>query len=182
MYSAIKREGRPLYELARKGIEVERAPRRVMISSLDLIAHSGTSLTLRAVCSTGTYIRSLCHDIGEALGVGAHVAELARTRVGAFGIDRSAVLDELPLKQESLWTIDDALDSLPEVRLSGSDLRKAKNGNPIKPLPPELFVMGIRGGVQLKGQRVRLKDPEGRLFGIARAGADELRIERLFNM
>ncbi|HWR88722.1 MAG TPA: hypothetical protein VN260_00555, partial [Dissulfurispiraceae bacterium] len=82
----------------------------------------------------------------------------------------------------SLWTIDDALGSLPEVRVSGNDLRRAKNGNPVKPLPPDLFVMGIHGGVQLKGQQVRLKDPEGRLFGIGRAGADELRIERLFNM
>ncbi|MFN8472048.1 MAG: tRNA pseudouridine(55) synthase TruB [Anaerolineae bacterium] len=99
MYSALKREGRPLYELAREGIEVERAARRVEISSLDLVAWNPPDATLRATVSKGTYIRSLAHDLGQALGVGGTLAALRRLAVGHFTIDTA----------ESLETIVDAL-------------------------------------------------------------------------
>ena len=82
MHSALKRDGRPLYELARKGIEVEREPRAVTIYGIDCLDFSGDLLTLRVACSKGTYIRVLAADIGLALGCGAHLAGLRRTVVG----------------------------------------------------------------------------------------------------
>ena len=95
MYSAIKINGRKLYELARKGIEVERKPRGVTIYSIKDITISGDSVTMTVECSKGTYIRTLCHDIGEKLGCGAHMARLTRTRAGMFDIKNSVTLDEL---------------------------------------------------------------------------------------
>ncbi|KAB2921992.1 MAG: tRNA pseudouridine(55) synthase TruB, partial [Dechloromonas sp.] len=82
MHSALKRNGRPLYELARKGIEVERAPRAVTIHGLELLDFAGDRLTLRVRCSKGTYIRVLAADLGQALGCGAHLVGLRRTAVG----------------------------------------------------------------------------------------------------
>ncbi len=101
MHSALKRDGRPLYKLAREGIEVEREPRRVEITRLELVefARPGggekASATLEIDCSKGTYVRSLVEDIGQALGTGAVMTALTRTRVGPFGIDMARRPGEL---------------------------------------------------------------------------------------
>ena len=122
MYSAIKQGGKPLYELARKGLEVERAARRVRIDALDLISLDGDRLVLDVRCSKGTYIRSLAVDIGAALGCGAHVEGLRRTSTGPFDIAQALTLGELaevlgrgecPLKAMDL-----ALEYLPAVTLT----------------------------------------------------------------
>jgi len=127
MYSAIKRDGQPLYKLAREGIEVEREPREITIHSLKLLRFEGDELELDVRCTKGTYIRVLAEDIGEALGCGAHVAALRRTSVGA--------LDEFPMHtmeslqaivedsgphalDELLLPMDSTLPDWPEVRLS----------------------------------------------------------------
>lgn len=95
MYSALKRDGKPLYEYARAGIEVERAPRRVIIHALDCLAFDGEEATLRVHCSKGTYIRTLATDLGRALGCGAHLTALRRTAIGAFSIGQAVTPEAL---------------------------------------------------------------------------------------
>lgn len=97
MYSAIKVNGQRLYDLARKGIEIEREAREVTIHSLELLAYDSTAyeLELRVTCSKGTYIRSLCKDIGDALGCGAHMKALIREKNGVFDLSHSVELDTL---------------------------------------------------------------------------------------
>ena len=175
MYSAIKVSGKPLYKLARKGIEVQRKPRKITINYIEILRFAPPSLTLKVSCSKGTYMRSLCNDIGNALGVGAHMTELIRTRIGEFTIENSAKISELPHKTASLCSIDAALKHLPEIKLEGDDLKRAKNGNPIIPPCPPL----VKGG---EGGFVRLKDSEGKLFGIGKVSKDSIKIERLLKL
>lgn len=95
MYSALKHQGRPLYDYARKGVEIERAARRVTIHELILLDFEGDTLKLDVACSKGTYIRVLAEDIGKALGCGAHMTGLRRTRVGGFSLEQAVTLDTL---------------------------------------------------------------------------------------
>lgn len=95
MVSAIHHKGQRLYELARKGIEVERAPRKVNISKLDLLSFSGDRANIDVSCSKGTYIRSLCADIGRELGCGAHMSKLTRVKSGEFSIDQALTLQQV---------------------------------------------------------------------------------------
>lgn len=95
MYSAVKVEGERLYEKARRGETVDRPPRQVRIDRLELTDWSSPELTVRVECSKGTYIRALARDLGETLGVGAHVTALRRTAIGAFRVDESWSLDSL---------------------------------------------------------------------------------------
>lgn len=95
MYSALKHQGRPLYDYARKGVEIERAPRRVIIHDLILLGFAGDTLELDVACSKGTYIRVLAEDIGKVLGCGAHMTGLRRTRVGGFSLEQAVTLDTL---------------------------------------------------------------------------------------
>ena len=132
MYSAIKKDGQKLYELARKGIEIPREPRDIYISELKLI----NTHTLRVVCSKGTYIRTLCHDIGSALGCGGTLAALRRTRAGVYTIDMSHTLDEAlaTVLTDSVNSIILPIDSIfsdyPAISINGSEVKKAKNGAP----------------------------------------------------
>lgn len=95
MYSALKRDGKPLYEYARAGIELEREARRVTISAIELLSFDSPRFVIRVACSKGTYIRTLAMDIGAALGGGAHLYSLRRTRIGVFDIASSVSLDAL---------------------------------------------------------------------------------------
>ena len=96
MYSAIKREGKKLYELARRGQEVERTPRPITIHELELLDQpSPTDFTLRVLCSKGTYVRTLCHDIGQALGCGGTLAALRRTRSAGFSLNEAVTLEQV---------------------------------------------------------------------------------------
>lgn len=134
MYSAIKVQGKKLYELARKGVEVERKPRRVTISELELLGWPdvGEDFRLRVVCSKGTYVRTLCHDIGAVLGCGGCMSELRRTRVGAFPIGEAVTMDELVSAADPWQYVRPVEDcfSQPSVTISGTALKRAKNGNP----------------------------------------------------
>ncbi len=94
-YSAVKRDGRPLYKSARRGEHIELPERDVVIHALDLSVYDPPLLTLRVACSSGTYIRSLVHDLGQALGCGGHVVALRRTAVGRFTVDEALALDDL---------------------------------------------------------------------------------------
>ena len=144
MYSAVKQGGKKLYELARKGIEVERKVRDVFISTLELLTEADyperefAELNLRVVCSKGTYIRTLCHDIGSALGCGATLSSLRRTRAGAYGLESAYTLDSVISANtennlcDLLLPIDSIFPEMPSINLSEDDTRKVKNGVRIK--------------------------------------------------
>ena len=95
IYSAIKVKGTRLYELARRGEDIELKPRPINISEFELTKVDLPSIEFRVVCSKGTYIRSLAHDFGQALGIGAHLAALRRTRIGDYSVDKAYQLDDL---------------------------------------------------------------------------------------
>ncbi len=123
MHSALKRDGKPLYEYAREGVVLERDAREVLIHALELIEFKSPYLKIRVHCSKGTYIRVLGEDIGRALGCGAHLIALRRTGVGALDLDRSITLaefTELAVADQSktLLPVDALLVSLPAIRLS----------------------------------------------------------------
>lgn len=143
MYSALKRDGLPLHELARQGLEVERQPRQVTIHALDLLACDLPLIHLRVTCSKGTYIRVLAEDLGKALGCGAHLAGLRRIRVGPLDLDGAVSLAELePLPAAELLArlkpVDTLLASLPAVRLDGEGEARFRHGNPV-PAPDGLL-------------------------------------------
>ena len=136
MYSAKKIAGKKLYELARKGIEIERKPVKVTIYKLEILnlKPETWNLKLKVVCSAGTYIRTLAQNIGRKLGVGAHLAELKRTRAGKFEISKAVTLEELEKivaaekLSEILISMNEAVSHLPEIKLSAEEINKTKNG------------------------------------------------------
>lgn len=122
MYSALKRAGRPLYALAREGLEVPRAERRIRVHALELLDFADDCLELRVRCSKGTYVRTLVEDIGRALGCGAHLAALRRVASGRFRIEDAVTLDQLgrdtPASREArLLPVECLLGDLPRVDL-----------------------------------------------------------------
>lgn len=129
MYSAIKINGRKLCDLARKGLEVERKPRRVTISVLELTGRAGDDFVLRVVCSKGTYIRALCDDIGAALGTGGCMSALRRMRAGAFGIGMAHPLDEIAAAPEKyLLPVDSLFSAYPRLTADGGQEKVLRNG------------------------------------------------------
>jgi tRNA pseudouridine55 synthase len=132
MYSAVKINGKKMYELARKGINIDRPPRQITIHKLELNSRSGCDVRFKVTCSKGTYIRTLCHDIGQALGCGACLSELRRTRCGSFLLDDAKTLDEIAVAgAEALMPIDHIFASYPAITLGAEDERHCRNGNPI---------------------------------------------------
>jgi tRNA pseudouridine55 synthase len=185
MYSAVKIGGTRLYKLARKGLDIERPERTVQISRIDLISVHLPYLDLRVNCSKGTYIRTLCDDIGMELGIGGHMVSLQRTRVGDFRIENSVSLEDLGNRSNPYYSIDFVLSELSEIILDGDSYRKAKNGMPIrtysKTLPHCSKDNKEYSGNLYQNRYVRLKTPDNVLFGIGRFEGDEIKIERLLN-
>jgi len=126
MYSAIQIDGQRLYKLARKGQVVERPPRAITVHEFAVESFEDDRVTFRVVCSGGTYVRTLAHDLGEALGTGAHLASLRRTRIGGFEVGLANAPEDLELK--SLIPLVDALTPMPAIRLSGPAAERAKHG------------------------------------------------------
>ncbi len=138
MHSALKRDGRPLYELARQGVTVERAARPVTIHALECLAFHDDTAVLRVACSKGTYIRVLAADLGTALGCGAHLTALRRTVVGDLDLACAVTLAELEAMDESirigrLAPVDALLQSLPAIHLNAADRERFSHGNPVNP-------------------------------------------------
>ena len=163
MHSALKRNGRPLYELARQGIEVERAPRAVTIHAIDCLVIAGDMLTLRVACSKGTYIRVLAADIGQALGCGAHLAALRRTAVGDLDLAGAVTLAELEALDEAgragrLQPVDALLQSLPIMTVEGEVAERFRHGNPVDLHP------GLAGKIRVYAG--------GKLIGVGEPGSD----------
>jgi tRNA pseudouridine55 synthase len=126
MHSALKHEGRALYDYARAGIEIDRAPRRVTIHAIDLVEGEGERWVVDVSCSKGTYIRSLAQDIGDALGCGAHLAALRRTACGPMRVDAAVTLEQLAAMDEAardalLLDADALVADWPLVRLDADD-------------------------------------------------------------
>ena len=138
MYSALKHQGQPLYKLARKGIEIERAPRQISIYSAELLQFSEASIELRVHCSKGTYIRSLAEDLGAALGCGAHVSALRRLAAGPYEEGQATTLAELCETNDMqemdalLLPVSSAVDSWPAVRLHEDTAHYVRQGQPVQ--------------------------------------------------
>lgn len=167
MFSALKHEGTPLYKLARRGIEVERKPREVNIIEIELLSIDLPLVTFRTVCSKGTYIRTLCHDIGKKLGTGAHLYELERTATGPFRIEDSLTIEKLQginliePHEKGIYTMDEALSWMPELRVDVSKLKPVTHGNPLK-IDDALTI----SHEHKNAEGIRIKGPDGKLLAI----------------
>ena len=163
MYSALKKDGQPLYKLARAGEVVEREPRSVTIHRLQLLALDADRASLHVACSKGTYVRTLAEDIGAALGCGAHVAELRRTQAGPFSLPQAITLAQLEEAFEAggnealdafLLPVDSGLQDWPQVHLSEHSAYYWLHGQPVR--APGAPAFGS----------VRVYDHQGQFIGI----------------
>ncbi len=159
MYSALHHEGRRLYEIAREGGEVERRPRRVLVHGIVLESVSGSGFTMRVRCGKGTYIRTLAADVGEALGCGASLAELVRTRVGTFDLASAVPWAELreARRADALWErllpIDAPLQGFPRLTLDPGGL------------PGFLHGLAVPASIPARGL-LRVYAPDGVFLGL----------------
>jgi tRNA pseudouridine55 synthase len=173
MHSAIKMDGRPLYEYARAGIEVEREPRRVTIHQLDIVSWHDAELIVDVRCSKGTYIRTLAAELGDGLGCGAWLSALRRTACGAQTLTEAVTIEQLAELDEAgrdalLLPADALIDDWPTLRLDASEAGR--------------FLSGLRRRVDHADARVRVFGPEPRAFlGSARVAAGELIADRLLS-
>jgi tRNA pseudouridine55 synthase len=171
MYSAKKIKGRKLYELARRGEQIERQAARVKITTFELLETDGAfrkvnddatcDVTVRVTCSAGTYVRTLAEDLGTQLGIAAHLAELRRTRAGNFKIEDASTLERLTKLAETnsltdvIVSPDDMLAHFPAMQLSDDEVRRVLNG------------IDIQCGSNFENQQhVRLHDEGGRLITV----------------
>ncbi|MGD2081660.1 MAG: tRNA pseudouridine(55) synthase TruB [Chromatiales bacterium] len=162
MYSALKHKGERLYNLARRGIEVERTPRRILIHELRLLGVALPELELDVRCSKGTYVRTLAEDIGQALGCGGHVSALRRTGVGPYGDEDAVSMDRLEERAQVgtdaldalLLPVESALQDWPGIRLTADSAYYLRKGQPV--LVPKAPTQG----------RVRLYDDQERFLGV----------------
>lgn len=138
MYSALKRDGVRLYEIARQGLEVERKPRTITIYNMDLLEYSGDKISLDVTCSKGTYIRTLAEDIGESIGCGGYVENLRRIGVGCFDIEHSWTIDRLqslPVGHRSdqcLLPMDQAVANWPRLEFAEESVYCASHGQAVE--------------------------------------------------
>jgi tRNA pseudouridine55 synthase len=169
MYSALKHEGERLYRLARAGVEVERAPRRIRIERLEWLAASDCWLDFEIVCSKGTYVRSLAEDLARALGTVGHVADLRRTGLGPFTGQPMQSLETIeqaagsPALEGLLLAVDAALPDLPAIRLTGVAEASILQGRSVPVVGPG-------------SARVRIYGADGRFLGIGRMSAEGARL------
>ncbi|HRH87012.1 MAG TPA: tRNA pseudouridine(55) synthase TruB [Rubrivivax sp.] len=171
MHSALKHEGRALYEYARRGVAVERAPRRVTIHRLDVVAWQGDTMVLDVLCSKGTYVRTLAADIGAQLGCGAHLSALRRTASGTLTVEGALMLDALAGMDEAqrdaqLKPADALLAGWPRVQLPDDEAGR--------------FLTGLRRRVSLAdAAAVRVYGPRDAFLGSAHIAGGELIADRL---
>ena len=142
MYSALKKDGKKLYELARRGEEVERKPRPITIYELELLDQtSPTDFTLRVLCSKGTYVRTLCHDIGQVLGCGGTLSSLRRTKSAGFTLANAVTLEDLNAMEapvDKLLPVESYFYRHPVLQLEGAAAeKKVRNGNAVHTDAPE---------------------------------------------
>jgi len=187
MYSAVKVGGVPLYKSARAGKTIARDARTIVIHTLEVEAIQERDVTLRIVCSKGTYVRTLCADIGEALGVGGHMLALERRRVGPLTIDQALTVDEVATRHalgrlgDDLWSPDRALDHLRIAVVDGQTANRVRHGAPV-PAAKILRWAGAVDGECLSRSPVRIHDTDGCLLAIGTCPAnsrDALKVEKV---
>ena len=163
MYSAIKKDGERLYDLARKGIEIERESRKITIEKLEIYDFDGVEFSMDVTCSAGTYIRSLCDDIGKALGCGAVMTALRSTEANGFSIENAVTLENLEKlvsenkTDEVITSVEKALMSYPEIVVTNPQANRFHNGG-------ELGYDRLRGDYPIGIYRVY--SPERKLLGL----------------
>lgn len=160
MFSALKRDGKTLYDLAREGVSIERQARSVRIEKLEILEFADELLTVEVTCSKGTYIRALAEDIGEALGCGAHLASLRRTKVGVLSLEDAVTLQALETmsvdeRLATLKPLDALMQTLPAVHLSENDRVRFCHG--------QRLALGLPSC-----PRVRVYGPDEQMVGTAR--------------
>lgn len=180
MYSALKRDGRPLYELARQGIDVERQPRRIIILALRLLGADAQEIEFEVECTKGTYVRVLGEEIAAALGTCGHLGALRRLWIEPFGKDRLVTMDEVerwagqgePPTEPPEWLlpVDAAFRDRPRLDLDARQTQALRQGR----------VLAAPGGA-VPSPGVRAYGPDGQFLGLVEVGADgTARVERLF--
>lgn len=185
MYSAVKVGGQPLYKSARAGRDIARKERSITIHDLEVLAIDGPHVTLRIVCSKGTYVRTLCADIGESLGVGGHLYSLERRRVGPLSIDQALTIDEIAghlstgMLHNQVLSLDQLLSQFPAVVVNAEQAQRVIHGNPVSPA----------GMSQLPCSphpvSVRLKNEAGHLLAIGihdTRGIGPIKIQKVFSL
>lgn len=177
MYSAVKVNGTRLYDLAREGREVERTPRPVTFYSIDILALEGAEITIDVACSKGSYIRTLCHDMGQQLGCGATLTALRRTEAAGFALSQCLTLDELKARVEAgdelpIVPVEQIFRTLPRLELSEDQTRLYRNGVKL-----HYYRLGLTG----QEAELAVYGPEG-FLGISRPdpATGELRLVKLF--
>ncbi len=185
MYSAVKVGGQPLYKAARAGRTVDRVERSIAIHQLEIVAVDGRDVVMRIVCSKGTYVRTLCADIGQTLGVGGHLYALERRRVGPLSIEQAVTIDQvaghlatgtLPMQFISL---DQLLSQLPAVVVNAEQAQRVLHGSPI--FPVEVGQLPASPSPV----SVRLKNEAGQLLAIGThdtGGVGPIRIRKVLSL
>lgn len=174
MYSAIKQNGKKLYELARQGIEVERKPRMVTINSIDIIELEKERAVIEVSCSKGTYIRTLCDDIGKKLGTGAYMSALRRIKTGDFTIDEAYTAEQLEqmaadgVIEKHLKSVDSLFLNYAPIYLNERQSKSIKNG----------VRMSWHG--KNEGEKLRLYDENGKFLCISQIDDGRLKLLKSF--
>ncbi len=179
MYSALKVNGKRLYELARAGIEVERKAREITIEEIEILPFSAMPrLRIRVACSKGTYIRTLCHDIGEKLGCGAVMSSLVRTRAGQFGLEDAYTLAEVEHLRDAqkladvLIPADTCFREYPAVTVLEKGIKALENGNELP-----FFMLREKPDRLPEGQPLRVYNKEGVFYGVYRVQKEKGKIK-----
>lgn len=176
MVSAIKKDGVRLYELARKGIEIEREARPVTVHALELLSFEGDTAVLDCACSKGTYMRVIASDLGQMLGCGALMSGLRRTLAAGFAIEDCVTLEQLRADAENgtatehILPVDRVLDCYPSVTVTAPQANRFRNGGALSLERLHTAVEGI----------TRVYAPDGRFLGLGKPAGEELAVARLF--
>jgi tRNA pseudouridine55 synthase len=177
-FSALKVNGIPSYRLARQGTLQELAKRPITVHEIRLLDYADPIVRFTARCSKGTYVRTLCADIGEQLGMGAHLVSLIRTRSGRFGLDQALTIEQAEKlaadgqAEQALAPLNDALGCFPFMIIEESDARRITHGNSV----------AVQSGIELPSGSgpIRVLGRDGRLLAIARSGDGLLKPEVVF--
>jgi tRNA pseudouridine55 synthase len=185
MYSAVKVGGQRLYKAARAGKTIDRTERSIVIHALELVSFDSPNATLRVVCSKGTYVRTLCADIGQALGVGGHLVTLERRRVGPLSIEHALTIEQVAAHVEArtlasqFRSLDELLFELPAVVVNEEQAERVLHGTPVSPVGNGQFLSSLGTG------NVRLKDAAGRLLAIGihdRTGPGAIKVRKVLSL
>lgn len=167
MYSAVKIGGKKLYEMARQGKTVERKPRQIEIFELELLEGEGRDFLIRVKCSKGTYIRTLCHDIGQALGCGGCMSSLRRTMAGCYDLRKAVTMEDVLAGKTDLLPVDSLFADLPQITAAEGKLRLIYNGAAVK-MP------------QLSDGKYRVYAPDGTFLMVGQADSGMLKTVKSF--